>query len=73
LGPKLTKQFELVQKMTKQMSGLGAGGKMKAVRELARSDPSMMPGLRNMPGLATRASTKTASRRQNFKQRKKRK
>jgi len=59
--------------MTKQMSGLGAGGKIKAVRELARSDPSLMPGLKGMPGLATKSSTKTASRRQGFKQRKKRK
>ncbi len=70
---RLTKQFEMIRKMTKQMSGLGATGKMKAMRELSNADPSMMPGLRGMPSLGGRSSTKTVSVKRGFKQRKKRK
>jgi signal recognition particle subunit SRP54 len=69
---KLTKQFDMIQKMTKQMSGMGALGKMKAMRELQK-DPGMVPGLRNMPSLGGRASTKTASVKTAYKRRKKRK
>jgi signal recognition particle subunit SRP54 len=70
---KLTKQFDMIQKMTKQMSGMGAMGKMKAMRELSKSGSDMMPGLRGMPNLGGKGSTKTASRKKGFKQRKKRK
>ncbi|MHC5001697.1 MAG: signal recognition particle protein [Planctomycetota bacterium] len=69
---KLTKQFELMQKMTKQVAGLGAMGKVKAMRELGRSDPNLVPGVRNMASLGGRGSTKTASRRTRFKPKKKR-
>jgi signal recognition particle subunit SRP54 len=68
---RLTKQFTMIQKMTKQMSGLGAGGKLKAMRELAKSDPNMMPGLSGMPSLGGKSSTKTASRRSKYKKRRK--
>ena len=70
---KLTKQFDLIQKMTRQMSGMGAMGKMKAMRELSKSGGDMMPGLKGMPTLGGRGSTKTQSRKSGFKQRKKRK
>jgi signal recognition particle subunit SRP54 len=70
---KLTKQFDLIQKMTRQMSGMGAMGKMKAMRELTKSGGDMMPGLKGMPTLGGRGSTKTQSRKAGFKQRKKRK
>ncbi len=68
---KLTKQFDMVQKMTKQMSGLGAIGKFKAMRELSRMDPSMVPGMKGLPGLGTKGSTRTQSIKTQFKQRKK--
>jgi len=68
---KLTRQFEMLQKMTKQMAG-GIGGRIKAIREMGKADPSMIPGLNNMPGLGRRGSTKTVSVKRGFKQRKKR-
>ena len=70
---KLTKQFDMIQKMTRQMSGTGAMGKMKAMRELSKSGSDMMPGLKGMPSLGGRGSTKTRSRKSGFKQRKRRK
>ncbi len=74
---RLTKQFEMIQKMTKQMSGPGMMGKMKAMKELSKGDASMMPGMEGMKGLpgfgGGRASTKTKSHKSRFKPRKKRK
>ena len=69
---RLTKQFDMLQKMTKQMAGAGAMGKVKTMRELSR-DPGMVPGLKGMPNLGGRGSTKTSSVKRGFKQRKKRK
>ena len=68
---KLTRQFEMMQRVTRQMAGGGIGGRLKAIRELAKTDPSTLPGVRNMPTLAGRGSTKTASVKRGFKQRKK--
>jgi signal recognition particle subunit SRP54 len=68
---KLTKQFEMIQKMTKQMSGLGAIGKIKAMRELSKIDPGMVPGMKGLPGIGGKGSTKTVSIKSQFKQRKK--
>lgn len=70
---KLIKQFEMMQKMTKQMAGLGPMGKVKAMRELQKSGGGGMPGLEGMPGMATRGSTKTMSVKSKFKPRKRRK
>ncbi|MHC4429013.1 MAG: signal recognition particle protein [Planctomycetota bacterium] len=67
---KLTKQFDMMQKMTRQMA---SGGRIKAMREMAKSDGGPMTGLKNVPGMATRGSTKTTSVKRSFKQRKKRK
>ena len=69
---RLTKQFDMIQRMTKQMSGLGAVGKFKAMRELSKIDPSMMPGIGGLPALGGKGSTKTQSIKTQFKQRKKR-
>ncbi len=69
---KLTRQFEMVQKMTKQMAGGGLGGKMKAIRDLTGAHASQIPGLQNMPALGGRLSTKTVGVKSKFKQRKKR-
>lgn len=68
---KLIKQFELIQKMTQQMAGVGAGGKLKAIRELAKMDPNLMPGMRGMPTFASRGSTVVAKQKPGFKARKK--
>ena len=70
---KLTKQFEMIQKMTRQMSGMGGMGKMKAMRELAKTDSGMMPGLKGLPNFGGRGSTKTASVKTGYKKRKRRK
>ena len=67
---KLTKQFDMMSKMTQQMANMGMGGKVKAMRDLAKTDPNLMPGLKGMPGLAGRGSTKTASVKQKYKKRK---
>jgi len=70
---KLTKQFDLMSKMTQQMAGMGMGGKMKAIRELQRTDPNLVPGLKGMPGLGGgKGSTHTVSVKSKYKQRKKR-
>ena len=69
---KRTRQFEMLQKMTKQMAGGGIGGRIKAIREMGKADPSMIPGMNSMPGLGRRGSTKTVSVKRGFKQRKKR-
>ena len=69
---KLTRQFEMLQKMTKQMGGGGIGGRIKAAREMSKLDPGgMMPGVSNAPSLSQRGSTKTGSMKKRFKQRKK--
>ncbi|MCH8825210.1 MAG: signal recognition particle protein [Planctomycetes bacterium] len=70
---KLTKQFEMMQKMTKQMAGTGFGGKMKAMKEMSKGGGNLIPGMSNMPTLGGRGSTKTLGVKSKFKQRKKRK
>ena len=70
---KLVKQFEMIQKMTKQMGSMGPMGRVKAAKEMARMDPNMMPGMKGMPGMNTKKSTRTAGVKSKFKQRKKRK
>ena len=69
---KLTKQFEMMQKVTKQMAGGGMGGRLKAMREMAKGGGDMVPGMSNMPALGGRSSTKTVGVKSRFKQRKKR-
>ena len=65
---RMVKQFEMMQKMTQQMAGMGALGKAKAMKELARSAPGGM----GIPGFLGRGSTATESPKSRFKQRKKR-
>jgi signal recognition particle subunit SRP54 len=70
---KLTKQFEMMRKMTKQMAGLGVGGRVKAIRELSKMDPNLVPGVRGMPMLGGGGGgTRTGKPRPGFKDRKKR-
>jgi signal recognition particle subunit SRP54 len=70
----LVSQFQTVSKMTRQMSDLGAVGKVKAIKDLASAGPGALPGmsgLGDMPGLRTKGPTKSASRSKNFKSRNK--
>ena len=62
---RLVKQFDAVQKMTQQMSGLGMKGKMAAARDMGR-------GIGGMGGMPTKGSTRTQSVKSGYKQRKKR-
>ncbi|MEL6329802.1 MAG: signal recognition particle protein [Planctomycetota bacterium] len=62
----LVKQFDAVNKLTKQMAGMSAGGRMAATRAMSGG----MPGGMGMPGLGARGSTKSKPR--GVKKRKKR-
>ena len=62
----------MMQKVTKQMAGGGMGGRLKAMREMAKGGGDMVPGMANMPTLGARGSTKTVGVKSKFKQRKKR-
>jgi len=67
---KLARQFEVVSRMTKQMAGLGVGGKLKAMRELQQSGAGLIPGMGSMPGLGTgRRSSHMDSPKNRFKKR----
>ena len=68
---RLTKQFEMLQKVTRQMAGGGIGGRLKAIRELSRAEAGAFPGVRGMPTLGGKGSTRTESFKKKFKQRKK--
>ncbi len=70
---RLTKQFEMLQKMTRQLAGAGVMGRLRAFRELSGGEPGALPGLRGLPGLGGRGSTRTVSTTRKFKERKKRK
>jgi signal recognition particle subunit SRP54 len=65
---RMVKQFEMMQKMTQHMAGMGTLGKAKAMKELARAAPGGM----GIPGFLGRGSTVTESPKSRFKQRKKR-
>ncbi|MFM1935967.1 MAG: signal recognition particle protein [Planctomycetota bacterium] len=65
---RMVKQFEMMQKMTQHMAGMGTLGKAKAMKELARAAPGGM----GIPGFLGRGSTATESPKSRFKQRKKR-
>ncbi len=62
---RLVKQFDSVQKMTQQMSGMGMKDRMAAAR-------GMTGGMGGMPGLPGKGSTRTRSVKSGYKQRKKR-
>jgi signal recognition particle subunit SRP54 len=67
----LVKQFTTVSKLTKQMAGMSAASKVKAVRELGSGGMAgMMPGIANLPGFRTKGSTQAASVKDRFKKRK---
>ena len=69
----LVKQFEMINKLTKEMSGSSMKDRVKAVKEMsAKGDgiSGMVPGLRGMPGLTARGSTHMSSPKDRFKKRK---
>ncbi|TVS06781.1 MAG: signal recognition particle protein [Phycisphaerales bacterium] len=68
----LVKQFDTINKLTKQMAAMNAGGKSKAVRELAQGGgmDAMLPGVKGLPGMRTKGSTKGGGSK-GFKKRKK--
>jgi signal recognition particle subunit SRP54 len=64
---RLTKQFEGMQRMMKQMAGMGALGRMQAMKQMG----SMQPGMGGFNPMA-RGSTKTVSPKDRFRKAKKR-
>ncbi|CAG0956183.1 Signal recognition particle protein [Phycisphaerales bacterium] len=67
----LTKQFDMVSKMTRQMASLSAGDRVKAVKEMGSAGMgAMLPGLKGMPQFRGRGSTQTPSVKARFKKRK---
>jgi signal recognition particle subunit SRP54 len=64
----LVKQFEMVNQMTKTMSGLNSADKMAAVQALQNNNPA---ALASIPGLSGKGSTYTPSIKQQFKKRRK--
>jgi signal recognition particle subunit SRP54 len=70
----LTKQFETVSKLAKQMGSMNAAAKVKAVKEMGKGGAGMagmMPGVSGLPGFRTKGSSHTESVKSKFKKRKK--
>lgn len=63
---RLVKQFETVSKMAQQMAGLGAMGKMKAIRQMQGQANNMAAGA----GFKPKLSTHTVSPKAGYKKRK---
>lgn len=66
----LVKKFNVIGKMSQQLAGMSAAQKVKAVKELGASGPTMMPGLSGLPGLRSKGSSFTPSVKSKFKKRK---
>jgi len=66
---RFVKQFQMMKKMSKQMSGGGMASKMAALQNAGEMDPASMG---DMAGMGGRVSTKTQSHKKRFKQRKRR-
>lgn len=66
----LTKQFDMVSRMTRQMAGLSAMDRVKAVKDMGAAGPGkMIPGLKGMPGFGPKGSSYTPSVKSKFKKR----
>lgn len=74
---RLIKQFDAVSKLSKQMSGMGMLGQMRAMRQLESAGSDMLSpggapsGMPQMPMFPGRKSTHTESPKSKFKKRKK--
>ncbi|MDX2131697.1 MAG: signal recognition particle protein [Planctomycetota bacterium] len=68
----LTKQFDMVSKMTRQMASLSAADRVRAVKEMGSSGGAgaMIPGLKGMPNFSSKGSSYTPSVKSRFKKRK---
>ena len=64
---RFVKQFQMMKKMSKQMTGGGMASKMAALQNAGEMDSAAMGDLAGMGG---RVSTKTQSHKKRFKQRK---
>ena len=73
---KLVKQFDVISKMSKQMSSMGMKGKLKAMKDLQSAGGGALPGMGGMPAMpglgSGRRSTVTKSPKRGFKKRKRR-
>jgi signal recognition particle subunit SRP54 len=67
----LVKQFETLNKLTKQMGGMGAGARMAAAKQMAEGGGMDMMGMGKMAGLM-RGKGSTVQKQRGVKQRKKR-
>lgn len=69
---RFTKQFDMMSRMTKQMAGMGAKGKIAAMKELQRSGGGL-PGAGALPGFGSgKGSTRSKSIKSRAKSRKRR-
>lgn len=69
----LVRQFETISTITKQMSNMGALGKIKAMKELQAAGKGAIPGMPSLggfPGFGGKKSTFTAGPKAKFKKRK---
>ncbi|MCA9293609.1 MAG: signal recognition particle protein [Phycisphaerales bacterium] len=73
---KLTKQFDVISKMSKQMSSMGMKGKLKAMKDLQAAGGGALPGMGGMPALpglgGGKKGTATRGVKSGFKKRKRR-
>jgi signal recognition particle subunit SRP54 len=67
----LVKQFGAMNKLSRQMAGMSAGAKVKAVKSLGRAGmDDVMPGMSGLPGMRMKGSTKSRSIKGKAKKRK---
>jgi signal recognition particle subunit SRP54 len=68
----LVKQFDTVNKMTRQFANFSASDRVKAVKEMGPDGMSdLVPGLKGMPSFGAKGSSFTPSIKDRFKKRKK--
>ncbi len=63
---RLTKQFDMISKMSKQMSGVGVKGKVAAMR--AQKSGGSLPGMEGMPMMPAGAARRRARARNGFQE-----
>jgi len=69
----LVKQFDMVNKLSKTMSGISTADRAEAVKQLSKQGGmgAAIPGLQGMPNFMTKGSTSMSSPKDKFKKRKK--
>ena len=67
----LVKQFETINRLTKEMSGMSGASKIRAVKELGAAGQlgNLVPGVSGMPGMKMKGSTSGSGPRGRFKKR----